>query len=199
MRVALFVILSYDVMWTAKTTGFMLLFFFLNCESFTEICLCEWTSGRRHPSDVINSSEQWESRDELWVAPVFNKSQCSDKATQDSKELTIKERLSEPIAICKPCFLSWAQIPLVWQFFLNKSSFTKNISLIVLLNFADKILTVLDDKRLKVNISTFKGVRKALKAISRYELSKNSRAGSWDFPHAAIIIAESNCTWRFLV
>lgn len=40
MRVALFVILSYDVMWTAKTTG-CTLFYFINCESFTEICLCE--------------------------------------------------------------------------------------------------------------------------------------------------------------
>lgn len=63
-------------------------------------------------------------------------------------------------------------MPLVWQFFLNKSCLTKNVSLIVLLNFADEILTVLDKKRLKVNISTFKGVRNALKTISLRTLKK---------------------------
>lgn len=40
-------------------------------------------------------------------------------------------------------------MPLVWQFFLNKSCLTKNVSLIVLLNFAEEILTVLDEKRLE--------------------------------------------------
>lgn len=82
--------------------------------------------------------------------------------------------------------------------FLNTSNFTKTYPFVVLLNFADNILTVIDVKRLKVNISTFKGVKNESKTISRYELSKNSEAGPRNF-RATIIIAKSNCTGRPLL